>query len=279
MMKDRVHFQLIVMTCFYMATKIHNDNSNNLLLHPTTISQLSASSHCHSPEAITAMEIHILSQLQWKMNPPTSLSFVRSLLGVLLNHERICDVDNETEGILQKKDQNDYHFVISLLNSNHEVRSNLYDLICYQTELALMTTTTTSTSTRNHADEEVEIDTEIPFSLFLVKPSIIAYCSLINAIELLFDVSESCLQHIRSILRKSIGIRLDCIDSHKKDDNLLIKMTKKLLYEQSKQRLQHHMKPEEIQQEIFRHHHQHHILLCKARTKPIRFKGLSTNSL
>jgi hypothetical protein len=63
---DRKVFQLIAMTCLYTAIKIHEPEA----MEPRIIAQLS-----RGAEQVTDMELAILNAIQWRMNPPTTLSF------------------------------------------------------------------------------------------------------------------------------------------------------------------------------------------------------------
>ena len=76
---DRNIYQLASMTCLYTAVKIHERQA----LHPQIVSQLSRGTY--TEEQIEQMEIAILTALEWRMNPPTALSFVREYLRLIPN--------------------------------------------------------------------------------------------------------------------------------------------------------------------------------------------------
>jgi hypothetical protein len=74
---DRKLFQLAAMTCLYTAVKIHEPEA----MDPTLVSTLSRGAY--STTEVEAMEVTILSALQWRMNPPTALAFVRQFLELI----------------------------------------------------------------------------------------------------------------------------------------------------------------------------------------------------
>jgi Cyclin, N-terminal domain len=99
---DRKIYQLAAMTCLYTACKIHEPEA----MDPKLVSNLSRGAY--SPKEVEEMESMIVEALQWRLNPPTSLSFVRQLLDLIpLN-------------------------VIS-----QQIRQAAYDITKYQTELAV----------------------------------------------------------------------------------------------------------------------------------------------
>lgn len=77
---DRSQFQLAVMTALYTTVKVHEHEA----MDPNLVSNLSRGAH--SPEAVEAMETRMLKAIQWRMNPPTSMSFVRKILNLVPEH-------------------------------------------------------------------------------------------------------------------------------------------------------------------------------------------------
>jgi hypothetical protein len=71
---DRKLFQLAAMTCLYTAVKIHEPEA----MDPKLVSTLSRGAY--STVEVEAMEVSILNALQWRVNPPTALAFVRQFL-------------------------------------------------------------------------------------------------------------------------------------------------------------------------------------------------------
>jgi hypothetical protein len=74
---DRNLFQLAAMTCLYTAVKINEPEA----MDPKLVSTLSRGAY--STTQVEAMEVSILSALQWRMNPPTALAFVRQFLEII----------------------------------------------------------------------------------------------------------------------------------------------------------------------------------------------------
>jgi hypothetical protein len=99
---DRKVFQLAAMTCLYTAIKIHEPEAMEVRI----VSQLSRSAH--TEEQVTDMELEILHAIQWRMNPPTALSFIRNFLALV-------------PGVVMSKAD----------------RETAYELARYQTELAV----------------------------------------------------------------------------------------------------------------------------------------------
>jgi hypothetical protein len=75
--QDRKIFQLIAMTCLYTAIKIHEPQA----MEPQTVVQLSKGAF--TEEQVTDMELAILNAIQWRMNPPTAISFIKHFLALL----------------------------------------------------------------------------------------------------------------------------------------------------------------------------------------------------
>lgn len=69
--------QLSAMTCLYIAVKVHEDEA----MSPEMIAKLSAGKY--TQHEITQMELRILRTIQWRMNPPTSLSFIRYFMALI----------------------------------------------------------------------------------------------------------------------------------------------------------------------------------------------------
>jgi hypothetical protein len=74
---DRKLFQLAAMTCLYTAVKIHEPEA----MDPKLVSTLSRGAY--STVEVEAMEVSILNALQWRVNPPTALAFVRQFLELI----------------------------------------------------------------------------------------------------------------------------------------------------------------------------------------------------
>jgi Cyclin, N-terminal domain len=89
-LQDRTVYQLASMTCLYTAIKVHERQA----LNPKVVSQLSRGTY--TPEQIESMEGTILAALQWRMNPPTALSFVREMIATMLSSSDLSQATKET---------------------------------------------------------------------------------------------------------------------------------------------------------------------------------------
>jgi len=70
-------FQLAVMACFYTAAKIHEPES----FEPWMLSKMSRG--LYLPSEVETMERVILQAIEWRMNPPTALSFIKEFMEML----------------------------------------------------------------------------------------------------------------------------------------------------------------------------------------------------
>jgi Cyclin, N-terminal domain len=102
-LKDRSLFQLAAMTCLYSAVKIHEPEA----MDPKLVSSLSRGAY--SPKDIENMELTLVRALEWRMNPPTALAFVRQFMSLIPDDA----LDTET-------------------------RTIAYDIAKFQTELAVL---------------------------------------------------------------------------------------------------------------------------------------------
>lgn len=91
--KDLKLFQLAGMACLYTAIKVHEQQA----LEPKVISELSRG--IYTEKQITDMERQILESIEWRMNPPTPLSFIQSFLYIIpdyakkgLDHEAVTEI-------------------------------------------------------------------------------------------------------------------------------------------------------------------------------------------
>jgi hypothetical protein len=151
---DRSVFQLAAMTSLYTAVKIHEPEA----MDPKLVSSLSRGAYI--PQQVEQMEAVLLAALQWRLNPPTALSFVRQFFNLIPFNA----LDEET-------------------------RKMAYDVTKYQTELAVS-----------------------EYDFVAIKPSVIAYCSLMNSLQSL-DLDCKLLSYISTILAQSIGLDVANNDS------------------------------------------------------------------
>jgi hypothetical protein len=91
-MQDRKVFQLAAMTSLYSAIKIHEPEA----MEPKVIASLSRGAY--TEDEVTAMELRILSAIEWRMNPPTAMAFVHHFLGLL---PQGAMTDSEKEGTIE----------------------------------------------------------------------------------------------------------------------------------------------------------------------------------
>jgi len=77
---DRSQFQLAAMTALYSSVKIHEQK----VMDAKLVSTMSHNSH--SPEDIEAMEFRMLTALDWRVHPPTAISFIRNMVQLLPKH-------------------------------------------------------------------------------------------------------------------------------------------------------------------------------------------------
>jgi len=76
---DRHLYQLAVMTSLYSSAKIHEQE----VMDTHLVSTLSKG--VHTPAAIEAMESKMLMAIQWRVNPPTALSFMTLISNLVLD--------------------------------------------------------------------------------------------------------------------------------------------------------------------------------------------------
>ena len=74
---DRQQYQLAALTAIYTSVKIHCPQA----LSPDLVAKLSQGSF--SRQDIEAMERRMLAALQWRVNPPTIMDFIRSYLDLI----------------------------------------------------------------------------------------------------------------------------------------------------------------------------------------------------
>jgi Cyclin, N-terminal domain len=73
-LQDRSVYQLAAMASLYTAVKIHEPEA----MDPALVSNLSRGTY--SPSEIEEMEFIIIQSLRWRLNPPTTLSFIREFI-------------------------------------------------------------------------------------------------------------------------------------------------------------------------------------------------------
>ena len=103
---DKRLYQLISMTCLYIAIKLYEP----LTMDASLLSEISAG--CYTTFEIIDMESIILNALSWRLNGPTSQEYIPLLLGLVV-----------------KLPLSEYDYDLNILSS-------LYDVSLYQCELA-----------------------------------------------------------------------------------------------------------------------------------------------
>ena len=85
--KESLHnprlYQLVALSCVYCAIKVHGHRP----LAPAVVAKLSNGER--SREDVEKMELKLLHALQWRMNPPMAMSFVRSHLDCIPHGDEI----------------------------------------------------------------------------------------------------------------------------------------------------------------------------------------------
>ena len=76
-------YQLVAVTALYTAIKVHEIQSIDLQ------SLVNVSKGTYSLKQIERVEREIVNALQWRMNPPTAMSFVRSLIELIPHHYKL----------------------------------------------------------------------------------------------------------------------------------------------------------------------------------------------
>lgn len=105
-LQSRHTYQLASMTCMYMAIKIHERQA----MSPDVVSQLSQG--VYSASQIEQMETTILQALDWRMNPPTIISFCRSLLSTMgISTTREYDVAMDLVALQTEVAVSAYHLI------------------------------------------------------------------------------------------------------------------------------------------------------------------------
>ena len=141
---DRNYYQGMAITCLYMATKIHASAA----ISASDMSQITR--RVYTTEQIEEMECHILTALNWRVNPPTISVFVSEFMKLLIAHLHQSQIISDTDDTL----------IVSLLRTVKE-------LIHTQTITAI-------------SDGK----------FITVPPSIIAYTAMLNAVQLLVPMHE-----------------------------------------------------------------------------------------
>ena len=104
---DRQQYQLAALTCVYTAVKIHEQQA----LSPDLVAKLS--NGVFTKEHIEAMELRVLKGLKWRVNPATTMDFVRTYLSLVPHDVLDCESRKlilELSQYQVDKSILDYHF-------------------------------------------------------------------------------------------------------------------------------------------------------------------------
>lgn len=101
---DRSQFQLAALACVYSAVKVHEEQA----LGPELVAKLSNGER--TSREIEAMELRVLQAVQWRVNPPTAMAFVRNHIDLI--------PDDDLDGLTRQAllDLTQYQIDMSLLD-------------------------------------------------------------------------------------------------------------------------------------------------------------------
>ena len=123
-LQDRHVYQLAAMTAFYISIKLNEEE----VMDPNTISALSRG--VHTSKSIIEMESTILVALQWRVHPPTSMSFVR-LIVIQLNN-LVSSTSSSSSSIITDSMK---EIIIEETKTEIETLVNEYDFCTYNASL------------------------------------------------------------------------------------------------------------------------------------------------
>uniref|UniRef100_A0A7S4QQU5 Cyclin-like domain-containing protein n=1 Tax=Ditylum brightwellii TaxID=49249 RepID=A0A7S4QQU5_9STRA len=134
-------FQLVTMTCLYIAIKLFEPE----VIDPSIVSHISRG--LYTEQDIVDMEMVILSALQWRVQPPTAIAFVRHFLALVDLEERTKSQIVDASRIQIEKAVSNYEFIginpsmiaaASILNTVHFMDRKLLPVSCqYSLSLVL----------------------------------------------------------------------------------------------------------------------------------------------
>lgn len=92
-LEDKNRFQLIAMTCLYIAVKLFHEIPSEQIgvLHPCTIAGWSHG--VYAVEDVEKMELEIMFGLDWKLHPPTPRAFLHQFSTPSLSKDALLQVD------------------------------------------------------------------------------------------------------------------------------------------------------------------------------------------
>jgi len=143
-LQDKKEYQLAAMTCLYTAVKINEPEA----MDPKVVAGLSRG--VYTEDQVTDMEVSILQALEWRVNPPTALSFVRAFFQLLSNN------GNRSKNTDMYEDT----------NTSQKVTDAAFELARFQTDLAVTN-----------------------YDFCTVNASTIAIAAIVNAFEVLEELN------------------------------------------------------------------------------------------
>lgn len=123
---DRSHYQLAALTAMYFSVKIHCEQA----LSPDLVAKLSQGAY--AKEDIEAMERRMLVAIQWRVNPPTAMDFVRIYLDMIIASKNVFD--QRTQNVIMKlvgyqTNLSVLQFEIATTNASHVAVASLLNAI------------------------------------------------------------------------------------------------------------------------------------------------------
>jgi len=161
---DQSNFQLVAMTAFYTAVKIYE----NEVMDPALLSSLSQGAY--SANQFEVMEYQILSTLKWRVNPPTSLAFVRQFIHIVPTN-LITTTNRHNSSINQIQDL------------PKAIENTIFELSKLQTELSI-------------GDNRLRT----------TNKSMIAFASFMNALESVSCLDRQTIKRVGDYLSKITSI-------------------------------------------------------------------------
>lgn len=138
------YFQLLAITCLYVAIKIHGQNERYERNYTTMKMSdfVALSRDMFTLRDMVEMEKCILSTLNWRLNPPTLVSFVTSFLQFLdieeYNHVHSEFTDNrKTSHSFRRAVVRGEHSNENIVIPSRQIKNSIYELARYLTELSV----------------------------------------------------------------------------------------------------------------------------------------------
>lgn len=177
---DSSIYQLIGITCLYIAIKIHQPKCLDISFF------MKLSNGQYTNEQIVSLEHRILHTIKWKCHPPTTCDFILCIIRAM--YEKIVEQHNVTTPMSSSSLSSSYWLDV------------IYELVLQQLCAA-----------------------KYDYEFITMKPSMIVYCSSMNAIESISSSSSTFLAENNNILddmHRIMNVYLDCMIQHSSNDRL-----------------------------------------------------------